>query len=444
MSVIITEVTHYDEFTGIPGGGVAYPNGGVMNKMKAVIDFYSFLSRENKNLIFNAAGQTITNNDPDDTTSFIQNPDGTPAFRVGMTIEVEDTVSNNGTYTIAGITARVITTVEALVNETDTDCSFYDDTPITALDLYYNLIENKDQENYISLTDKGAIQRFTVDGLDATDLVTVLNMLVSSASFGWVTNEITNLNTGETSEVTIIGMGITDHKQAFKITQTYWVAPFATRDQLINFQRRFSPNYFADDNAMKYICKLDAKFSFTDPDIPHTGKLIDTNGLTNWFDQNNIRSLPDYYVESITYVDQVTSDSLTVMDFNKVNDVVVTIKSRNGKFVALETVVVLDFVYIPLDVDSYINTPQTTLRQNFMNDRCFITEGTMDTGEYFGTDYQVFGDIDCVFIDAETIEMRFEIDMSTFLKDILKLKDENDRNYFIAVTTQNGAIVPIP
>lgn len=444
MSVIITSVTHYDEFTGLAGGGVSYPNGGVMNKMQAVIEFYTFLSRENKNLIFDAATKTITNNDPDDTSSFIQNPDGTPAFRPGMIIEVEDTVSNNGTYTIASATATVITTVEALVNETDTDCSFYDDTPITALDFYYNLIDNTAQENYISLTDKGAIQRFTVDGLDATDLATTLNMLVSSASFGWVTNEITNLNTGETSEVTIIGMDITDHKQYFKITHTYWIAPFATRDQLINFQRRFSPDYFADVNALKYICKLDAKFSFTDPDIPHTGKLIDTNGLTNWFDQNNIRSLPDYYVETITYADASDSSSIDVMDFNKVNDVVVTLKSRNGKFVALETVCVLDFVYIPLDVDSYINTPQTTLRQNFMNDRCMITEGTMSTGEYSGTDYQVFGDIDCVFIDANTIELRFEIDMSTFLKDALKLKDDNDRNYFISVTTQNGTAVPSP
>ncbi len=60
-------------------------------------------------LVFAAAGKTITRSGGDFTAD---------QFANGDTIVVSGTASNNGTYTIASVTALVITVVEALVNET--------------------------------------------------------------------------------------------------------------------------------------------------------------------------------------------------------------------------------------------------------------------------------------------------------------------------------------
>src|SRR3989304_894004 len=119
MSVVITERIFTDEFTGAGGGGVSYLNGGVLGKMTAQIDFYTYLARIDMSLIFNAAEKTITNNNPNDNSTFLGDSLGQfNGFREGMTLTVEDTVSNNGSFTIASVTERVITVVEALVNET--------------------------------------------------------------------------------------------------------------------------------------------------------------------------------------------------------------------------------------------------------------------------------------------------------------------------------------
>jgi len=453
MSVVITSKTFFDEFTGdvsididgdaVPdnGGGVGYVNDPVLSKVKAQLDFYSFLSTEGKTLTFDSATKTITNTNETDTSSFLN--DGSQlgkGFKVGMTIAIEGTVSNNATRTINAVTARVITVVEAIINETALTASIFDDTPITALDLYYNLIENKLPESYLSLTDRDAIQRFTVDGINASVTGTTKNMMVSSSSFGWVTNTLTNPVTGSTSEVTIVGMGITAHKQKFRIKQIFHVAPFFVREQLANFQDRFPPEYFKDEKALKYICRIDTKFSFTNPDIPHTGSSTDVNGLTCWFDQNNIKSKPEYFVDTVAYEEDITALPLSRLDLNKTNKVTVTLKSRSAKFNA-STIVCLDFLYLPLGEDDYINTPDTTLRQNLMNDRKLIVPifGVVN-GEYFGTDYQILTAITTTLINASTLEIEFTVAFSTYLKNILKARSSDNRNYAISITTQDKLI----
>ena len=476
MSIVINNRTFTDEFTGAGGGGVDYLNGNVLGKMTVEIDFYSYLAVTGMSLQFTATENTITNANDLDFTDFISQ-----GWKVGMIIGVDGTNFNDGAKTITAVTARVITVAEALVTELDmgsgeSGCSLFDDTPITALDYYYNLVENSSiyspasqdliqqlqtaaalsivnpnkninsYDEYLSLTDKGAIQRFTVDGLDYTS-ATPKNMFVASISSGWVTNTLTNPDTGETSEVTIVGLG-TDglggasvtHQQWFRITQTFHIAPFALREQVSNFQKNIAPDYFQDTKALKHICRIDGKFSSTDPNIPHSGSLTDINGLTNWFDQNNIRKRPDYYVDSITYTDDATSLALDRLDLDKIVSVLITLKSRAAQFDNGATKIILDFLYLPLAEGDYINTPDTTLRQNLMNDRKLLTEGTGGSGEWNGTDYQVLTQIVPTWINETTMEIAFKVNLSTFLKNRLKAKSDTDRNYAIAITTQDSGI----
>ena len=443
MSFIFTDISFTDEFTGAGGGGVPYINGGVLSKHIATIQGYFYLAYLNKTLTFNAATKTITNADVLDLTSFLD--DGN-LIRKGLqpdrTIEIEGSASNDGTYTIDTISedGRTITTVEALINEVSVSgVSIFDDTPVTALDFYYNLIPLTSQESYLSLTDRQAIQRFIADGL-AANVTTPVNMLVGSSSFGWVTNTITNTTTGETSEVTVEGADWVFHQQKFKIIQQFSIAPFATAAQIQNFQNISAPDYFRDGNALKYICRIDGKFSFTDPEIPHTGASTDMRGLTNWFNENNIRTRAEYYLDSVVYADGMTGDPLTSLDIEKSVDITITIKSRTGQFTVDASEMVLDFLYIPLNESRYIGTPDTTLRQNLLNDRKFLLIAANGNGEFYGTDYQVLTNITFTYVGVNTVEIDFSVSFASALKTFLKTLPISNRNFVFSVTTQDSDI----
>jgi len=447
--IVIESISFDDDFTGSGGGGVPYLNGGVLGKHVATIEFHSYLAYKGKYLRFTATTKTIEIINYLDSTSFLD--DGTllgMGLKEDRTIAITNTISNNGNLTIASISedGRTITVNEALTDEDKDGANIYDITPVTALDFYYNLIENNSQEDYQSLVDAGAIQRFIVDGI-ATGSSAPVNMLVGSSSFGWVTNNLINEATGETDEVTCEGRDMNAYRQRFKIIQTFKITPFGIAGQLNNFKNILAPDYFKDGKALKYICKIDGKFNFSDPEIPHTGSSADILGRTNWFNQNNIRSRAEYYFDSITYIDP-DSVSVAQLDINKITDVSIIIKSRNGKFVTFgagsgegETEFVLDFFYLPLNESRYINTPDTTLIQNLLSDRAKLHVGEGANGEQNGTAYQVLTRVIGYYVDVNTIRIEFKVDFSAEIKTLLKTLPEENRNYVFCITTQSEDII---
>src|SRR3990170_4026005 len=152
MTVIET-IVHYDEITEEPGGGVNQVNGNVGGKHITVINGYFFRSATDKFLQFLPDG-TVENINDLDGDSWID-----LGFVVGAIISFEGTASNNVTTTITAITDRIITTSYIFVDEAVDGVTVYDDTPVTCVDFYYNLIENSDSENYFSRVDSGSVQR---------------------------------------------------------------------------------------------------------------------------------------------------------------------------------------------------------------------------------------------------------------------------------------------
>jgi len=437
----IESVTHYDEFTGAGGGGVPYQNGNILNRYQTWIDFYSYLAFENKFLRFTESTKTIENIDEIDFDDFRDDGDlKGRGLAAGRLITVTGTDDNDGNYTIASISedGRTITVVEALTDEDAEDANIYDATPVTAVDFYYNLIPNNEQASYLSLTDTGSIQRFSGQDLEAGN-TSPAAMLITSGSFAWVTNEITDEIIGETDEVTIEGRDTVDFRQQFRIKQYWHIAPYWTNAQLVNFQNGTLPDYFQGGNSLKYITRIDGKLTFTEVVPAHTGEQADALGRTCWFDQNNIRSRVEYYIDSITYTDPDTN-TVDKPDIEKITDVSVTIKSRSGKFVTLLSKFVLDFFYCPLNDNRYVFTPDTTLKQNLLNDRKLLLLGQTANGENNGTAYQVLKNITGNFIDAETIRVDFKINFATEIKDFLKTLPEENRQFAISVTTQDVAI----
>jgi len=439
MSVIIDNRTFYDEFTGSGGGGINYFNANIGNRIRCEIEFHTYLAEENKRLTFDSATKTITNANRIDTTNFL-----TDGWIVGMTITVSDTASNDGDYTITKVEARVITVAEALVNETDEDCSFYDVTPITALDYYYNLVQNSSQDSYISLTDKFSLQKYITSGLDAS-VVTPVNCYVGTSSWGWVTNELID-SLGQTDEVFIEGVSITDYKQYFKLTQYFTAAPLWTAEQFNNFNLNQPPGYLFPPTSLKHIFKIDCKFEDCNPIIPHTTDGITNreNGISSWLNANSSGSRSDYSITSVTYFDSDANeiDSIEITDTTSVE---IVINSASGAFVysapsAPSTSLQLDFIFCDLLQTNYTDT-QTTLRQNLLNDRCFFEiADAIQNGEYYGTAYQIFKNIEVTYNSANQITLYFDVEMASQV--IAKLTDlaSTNRNFAIVVTTQDYLI----
>lgn len=436
MSIVVTSKSFIDQFTEDTGEGVSYLNGTIADRLTATIDFYVKWSLESKRIKFAASGKTIELLNLLDQKTF-----ETEGFKVGDTIEVEDTASNDGTYTIDEIVdVRKIKTIESLVDETAEEGSIFGTTPVTDLDFFYNLIENSSVEMYLSAIDKGTVQKFIFTGLDASDEVTVVDSIVGSKSFAWVTNSLLDAEIGSTDQVTIIGKGISaDHKQQFELVQVFDVTPFFLRNQVDNFLNDTTPDYFSDGKALRYILRLDAKYSQGTAEVGQTGGDILTKGSTSWFDRHFNGGRPDYFIENTVFsIGGLSADTISL---NEPTDVTITLKSRAGKFnnAASPSKFVAGHFHAPLVESRYINT-STVHFKNFLYDRKFVTiDSAAVDGDNFGTDYQVLTDIVATFVDANTAIVTFTVDYSALILDYLKGIDSPYVAFFI--TTQDPLIL---
>lgn len=436
--IVITDRKFYDEFTSTGGGGVPYYNGRPGDKVTCVIEFYIKWGVENKRLTFDAATKTIVNANSLDSFSFITDGE----FKAGDLFDIVNSVSNDGSYTIDTISedGLTITTVEALVDETAEDCNLHGTTPITAIDYYYNLISNSAEATFLSLIDNGTLQRYFAKNLDASDIVTLINLTVDTNSFGWVTDNLASIESGISNDAFIRGDGITDYKQKFRLEQIFMADPLFLKDQFQNFIGDFAPDYYQNEETLKHIAKINAKFEFDDPQIIHTATIDNVNGINAWFNRGQNGSRAEYNLESIIYTDDITGDVVEQIDINRKTNVEIIINSLNGKFTTLTETILTHFI-CPMD-ESYINTPLTTFLNNFIVDRKYlIGEQTVSGGDNEGTDYQVLGEITTTRISATQFKFEFAIEFTDFLKAILKAKDFENRRYSFSITTQDIAVI---
>lgn len=434
MAVIITSRTFYDEYLGIAGGGVEYLPGSIGDKIRCDMEFHIKWSAEGKRIQFINSDKSIRLINDLDPTSFIQQ-----GFRKNDTIEVSGSTSNDGTWTITKVEDRAIFVSVAPINETSEDVDIFGTTPVTALDFYFNLVPNGSQIDFLSLQDEGTMQRFAVNGIDANDLVTISNFLVGTDSFGWVTQNLVDPNTGETDEVTIIGMGVVNYEQRFKMTTFFYNTPVWLREQSLNFENQTLPDLFIDGESLHHVARFDAKFTFADPNIPHTGTINGADGIVAWFNHNAVGSRPEYYVDSITYIDALTLAVIQVPDLNRKTNVEVVIKSRSNKF-DTATGIVIGTMYCPMVLEKYTNTTKV-LRENLFMDRFIGTLSDSATGgDFEGTDYQQLKDINLVTFAPGTATIKFALDFSSVFKDELKSNEDDDRRdaWWIAIKDITG------
>lgn len=439
MSQIIKSTSlFYDAFTEMPGGGLAYLNGNIIDRIKRITNIEFFRGLENITVNFSnnddGAGVMIMSN-PYDNRSFSHE-----GFSVGCSITLTDADTNSSVFTITEISedGKSITVDDgfSFVGNIDS-ANCFDTTAITAIDYYYNLIANTDVTNFTSIVDPASQQKFSINGISCTDS-TPRAFSIGTKSYAWVTEKITDADAGTTNAVSIKGTGLVDFKQSFEITQFFTVTPFYLVSQLDDFKNIISPSYF----PMKFVCRVDGKYLSGNP-VPDMS-IIDNgiNGVGSWYDEAALGSLGEYSFTSIVYLDNETSESLSKLDVNKNCKVEITINSRNGKFAnggsdEDGTMMIIGFNSCPSDETEYQNTP-TTQRENFFQDSCtnFMGDSPLN-GLQFGTGYQSITDCYITYVSPNSALVTFVFTAGYAFKNYWQSKENGDRYYAINVITQD-------
>jgi len=457
MAVNLVEVKYFDEFSGTGGTGADYIIGCVGDKARVELTFEVEWKSVDVPMTFaSAAGvNTITRTD---SGSFID--DG---FKDGDIIEVSSTTSNDGTKNVLKVTDLTMTVTTALTTETSSTTTITGVTVINDIDYYFNLIENDAPEDYHSLVDRDTQQRFR-SGVNSQTGTTAVDMIVSTNSKGWyddyppsivgVPNSTTGACSGSGAACTVNAdcppgqtcvLPNPRSPQRFKIAHEFIIKPLFLNGQLSNFQNGLppAPEYFGDRRALKYIAKIDAKFTRTDPEVPHTSAFDLKKGNTAWFNEFLNGEEPTYRVDSIAYTDTITGATLTALQYCRKTNVQVNVTSLGGKFSNSATKLVLHHAYMPLEESDYINT-RTSHPYNFRYDRASVTLGSAGVnGEKLGTAVQAITALSATYISATQARLNFTIDYTNLLNTtntFIDAKDAANRNYFLAVTTQDDAI----
>lgn len=395
-------------------------DGSLMNRYKMTLNFYFSKYTGQKRLQFKSFGgvNTITNINGLDNESFLQLAADNSSLLIGETIKSQSSALNTGTLTITGVTATVITVSNTLVNETvEVDC-LYVTSAVTALDYYYNLIGNQENLSFVSKTDKGFYQKYNVTGI-AAETSTPKYLNIASKSNAWVTDILT----GIASTSTIAGAGISGvgsaYKQAFTIVH-YFSQDYFTANSINNFATLLPPSlYNASSGAisgggLQYVYNIGAKYLSTDVTPQNAITVNNQNGISTWVDSNPAGTMPDFTVGSISYIDTVTGNTISAIDFSRTVNVTIVLKSASAAFLNNTSVIDLNHFYAPNNPMQYQNT-NSTMWQNLLRDRIALTVANSPSpvnGIFYGSIYQVIVGAKATYNSTSQVTVTFQTTLS--------------------------------
>ena len=459
MPIFVQNIAFQDDYTGAISGhgpdtsGVPQLMGCVGDFMYCKIDFYVAWSVLDTIFTFNSTAQTITIDNCGGTDSFID-----AGFQVGDTIVVQGTAGNvdDGTYTIATLDDTVITVLEAIsTTGVYANVNIYGATSINALDFYYNMVGNNDNQTFISLTDNKAVQRFT--GLtNPLYYEHVYTLAPNATSQAWFNNTVDGVSCVPT--ITDTGLSV-DYKQQFSLVFPFLITPFFLSNQLNTLQASYQeastlpgqfviPSYFLDQ-CLGFIYQIDAKFNIINTTADHStaGNVTFNPGNTTWFDMffptgiklgSSFINTVQYTFDNIVYTN-ASSVILDSIDINNPTNVSVNILHTGGGAMTSDTFVV-NFMWLPTNqgaYQNYSNPDQTNFRQAFLHDRCRTHVGAGSAnGDQFGTPIQAITNVVGTTITGG-MNVTFKIDLGSLSKSTLT---NANRDYLIWITPQSSVV----
>ena len=317
-------------------------------------------------------------------------------------------------YVVPGV-SHVVTIVEKLsdteirlssnpfgwsLNTAGTQDAFSLVMPITALSYNWNFIENDEMTNFYSKIDN-TVHLANISGLDASLARTNLPM----AFVGTPPSQIGSIVVDEVSLVTT-----PVYTSNFKIRHTTYVTPFILASQWDDLQAGITPTYLFNTSSLKDIANFEARYNLTDPN--KTQKLLkdDVLGNAGWFGENFNTASTKYSVNSLSYVDTLTSDVLPKCRLHVDNiDFAFTIRNTiDTPFVAGSTKLIINFAKVPNDELEYTANTRD-LRHNFVWEQAELRVDSVpiavDGNNYSDTTLRSLATLKATYINSSTVNV---------------------------------------
>lgn len=349
-------------------------------------------------------------------------------FNVGDLINITNTTSNNATgLTVTEKISNFAIRVggASFVAETSTTANVIGKTPITALSFFYGLIENNEALNYLSKIDNSN-QVFIANSIDATDTVTVVNMLPDGVK-SW-----------QNGSMTIQGNGVDTYNQKFIITHTFQLLPSFLDGQFTDIQNGIKASYYNDVKCLKYVSKIIGLYQSTDPNKSQTGINSSVLGNTGQYDENFNNKPTNYYIDSVVHKNpyNVVLSGVELTTTENTFEIVVK-NTVNTPFSNTNTKLEIGFSLCP-NSSEYTDTTKDVY-ENFALDKALLTLGGATlNGDLYGTDEQIFKGVTATFVSSSEVLISGKIALTQNLID--RVKGFVNQRYLMYVITQKHTL----
>ena len=315
------------------------------------------------NFVVTPSGNTITR---DDSGNF-----KTDGFQLGDSI----VVNHNGaaatlSTTISGLTSTKIITADNFPSDATESTIIYLNTKLRGFEIFENLIENNEAENFIDKVDGESIRKYVGELTEAEyDAGTEINLSASGVRNSWKGDTMTASCTQQLSAGN-------NYTQKHEITQIFETVPWV--GSIANLENGVLPEYFEQDLCLRSIQKIVAKDDMSNP----LDRLViddsdsDTIANTGWYDEHFNDFSPVEFALGETNL-TVDGNSVTAINADETTRFEIKINSLNSLLVDGNTKFHINILYLNQSIDS-----TKTRQYNFIFDRVFGTaDGSIITSE---------------------------------------------------------------
>lgn len=422
MPYIVTDRKFYNQlvngttFASNTGTYDTYLKANVPELIKAVITVrYSWRSDASATDAFSATTSQIIRN----SGSFLE--DG---FIAGDTIDIFDDISNpavGSNLVITYVSDTIIIFSGTCTAFTSTNAVVRGKTALHGFKLSYNLIDNNSSKTFVNLQD-GNLMAWTAENVGLGAIGARSTSLVDGV---WANSA----KTGKTGSFKIKFVQDVDaYTQEFQFEHIFRVFPYfldAERTQLLS-----GTNIAAllNNNTYKYIFDLKAGVTSQNP---NEIKIVEDNqllGNVGGFDETFNGGLPNFAIESITYLNHSTGLTTTGIVGDGITDVTVIVNSPTGVGMNYNHAAMVYLSALPEDSDIVQTDDYET---NFIFDSLRNVRGAASADSTIIQDLVVSS-----YSGGTKLQIQFSIDFTTLQE--ARLTNGDDYAIMIAVDDLNN------
>ncbi|NRA78930.1 MAG: hypothetical protein HRU18_12030 [Pseudoalteromonas sp.] len=194
-----------------------------------------------------------------------------------------------------------------------------------------------------------------------------------------------------------------DSIQEFQIVQKFIIPYYQDDNQEFtnNVQKQIPPTRLID--SLKHVFEFEFRQNLSDPNKTQFGEYNTVLGNVKYYNDNYIDVDQQYSVSDVVLTDTVTSEEIDTINASGTTRVTCSINSANGTFLTADPVL-LEHSYLP-NGDKFAN--QTDIFTNV-----WLRETLRNTIDAPGVSDTIINDFTAVFINANQIDVQFDISFS--------------------------------